>query len=306
MNRPPTFSFLRPIGDLGRLRRTGSAVGHASLSIEGVGRSASEAEGARRAALGVGVARTTEPAHPISAQRQDERPANPINGAFASDRIAFDAPSRSATPQSLGSEPAPQVAAQRQDNRTPTPIHGAFVLDRLVSSLVSRSATTRGPRGERKVLVALALAIGLVLGVGASSAQAQAKGDAGQVLKEYGAMYEALVTNKAEGVAASAAKIAEVAGTCAKSGAAAKECGALAAAARKVVGKDLESLRAQFKELSVAADGYLRAVGAPGWDLYYCPMADGYWIQTAEGVRNPYYGPSMLKCGDKVPGVAKS
>jgi len=148
----------------------------------------------------------------------------------------------------------------------------------------------------------LALALALPLLAAAAPAAASRAGD---VLQEYGAMYEALVTNKTEGVAASAAKIAEVAQSCAGSGAAAKECGALAAAAKKVVGKDLETLRAQFKELSVAADGYLRAVEAPGWALYYCPMADGYWIQTAEGVRNPYYGPSMLKCGEKVPGVAQ-
>jgi len=149
------------------------------------------------------------------------------------------------------------------------------------------------------------LALALVLPLFAVAMPAGAS-QAADVLKEYGAMYEALVTNKTEGVAESAAKIADVASACAKSGAVAKECGALASAAKKVVGKDLESLRGEFKELSVATDGYLRAVKAPGWDLYYCPMADGYWIQTAEGVRNPYYGPSMLKCGDKVPGVAKS
>ncbi len=149
--------------------------------------------------------------------------------------------------------------------------------------------------------LALALALPLIaLAAPAGGSQAA------DVLKEYGAMYEALVTNKTEGVAESAAKIAAIAGDCAGTGAVAKECGALASAAKKVVGKDLEALRAQFKELSVAADGYLRAVEAPGWSLYYCPMADGYWLQTAEGVRNPYYGPSMLKCGEKVPGVAKS
>jgi len=151
----------------------------------------------------------------------------------------------------------------------------------------------------KKLALALALPLfALAMPAGASQAA--------DVLQQYGAMYEALVTNKTEGVVESAGKIADLADGCAKSGAVAKKCGALAAAARKVVGKDLQSLRAQFKELSVAADEYLRAVEAPGWDLYYCPMADGYWIQTAEGVRNPYYGPSMLKCGDKVPGVAKS
>lgn len=147
--------------------------------------------------------------------------------------------------------------------------------------------------------LALALALPLIaLAAPAGGSQAA------DVLKEYGAMYEALVTNKTEGVAESAAKIAAIAGDCAGTGAVAKECGALASAAKKVVGKDLEVLRGQFRELSVRVDHYLRAAKAEGWALYYCPMAPGFWIQTAEGVRNPYYGPAMLKCGDKVPGPA--
>lgn len=262
MNRSEPLSFFRAIHDRDRLRRVDAAVGHTSLAIEGVGESTSEAEGARRAALGAASS-----------------PAQELAGSSA---------------------------AKRQGARTPTPIYGAFALARAAAAPTSRSATKRSPRRGKRFLAAWTLAIVSAFVLEASPAAAEAKENAGQVLKEYGAMYEALVTNKTEGVAESAAKIAGIAGDCAKAGAVAKECGALASAAKKVVGNDLESLRAQFKELSVAADGYLRAVKAPGWDLYYCPMADGYWIQTAEGVRNPYYGPSMLKCGDKVPGVAKS
>ncbi|MEJ2004018.1 MAG: efflux RND transporter periplasmic adaptor subunit [Cyclobacteriaceae bacterium] len=36
--------------------------------------------------------------------------------------------------------------------------------------------------------------------------------------------------------------------------------------------------------------------------IQYCPMADSnrgaYWLSTDEQIRNPYYGPSMLKCGE--------
>lgn len=149
------------------------------------------------------------------------------------------------------------------------------------------------------------LALALVLPLLALATPADAS-QAADVLKQYSDMYEALVANETEGVSESASRIAELVGDCASSGSVVKECGALAAAAKKMVGKDLESLRAQFTELSVATDAYLRAVEAPGWDLYYCPMADGYWIQTADSVRNPYYGPSMLRCGGEVAGVAKS
>lgn len=260
MNRTETLNLFRPGGDLDRLRRTDSAAGPASLSIEGVGTSASEAEGARRAAPDAAPARASAPASP--------------------------------------------PAAKRPRARITIPIHGAFAFERIGDSPSSRSATTSGPRRERGLLAALALATGLAFGLGASPIRAEAKGDAGQVLKAYGAMYEALVTNKTEGVAESAARIAGIAGECAEAGAVAKECGALAAAAKKVVGTNLESLRAQFNELSVRVDHYLRATKAEGWALYYCPMAPGFWIQTAEGVRNPYYGPSMLRCGDRVPGPA--
>ena len=71
-------------------------------------------------------------------------------------------------------------------------------------------------------------------------------------------------------------------------------------AAGKLTGKDVAALRGQFKELSKATDAFLRASGTPGWALYYCPMADGYWLQASEPVANPYYGKAMLRCGDKV------
>jgi hypothetical protein len=55
---------------------------------------------------------------------------------------------------------------------------------------------------------------------------------------------------------------------------------------------------------TVAADAFLRAEKASGWSLYYCPMVDAYWIQTREGVENPYE-PGMLRCGSKVDRVER-
>jgi len=150
------------------------------------------------------------------------------------------------------------------------------------------------------------LAAALVL---ASSAPAMADhdeaGDAGaKMLGHYSRIYEALVSDSTVGVAEAAAQLAaEARGRAHHGDAAALE--ALAAAAEKVRGDDLKALREPFKGLSVAMDAFLRKAGAKGWSLYYCPMADGYWIQTAEGVRNPYYGAAMLRCGDKVPKVKK-
>jgi hypothetical protein len=128
----------------------------------------------------------------------------------------------------------------------------------------------------------------------------------GALLGHYGSIYEALVAGSTTGVVETAAKIAAEARSHAGQGDDEAIYDALAAAAERMSGDDLEQQREQFKALSVAMDEFLRRAGTRGWALYYCPMADGYWIQTAEGVRNPYFGASMLKCGDKVPGVRKS
>ena len=124
-----------------------------------------------------------------------------------------------------------------------------------------------------------------------------------ELLGYYSTMYEALVADSAARVAESAARIASAARSHGSQSRDKATYDSLAAAAEKVKGEDLKALREQFKGLSVAMDAFLRRAGTQGWSLYYCPMADGYWIQTAEGVRNPYYGASMLRCGDKVPGV---
>lgn len=126
-------------------------------------------------------------------------------------------------------------------------------------------------------------------------------------LAEYGKIHDALASDRTDGVVAAAAKLESTAREMLghSDGAEKQLYEGVAAAAGQMKGDDIAALRAPMKELSVAVDGLLRAAGAKGWQLYFCPMADGYWIQTAEGVRNPYYGKSMLKCGDKVPGVAK-
>lgn len=153
---------------------------------------------------------------------------------------------------------------------------------------------------------AIVLAAALVL---ASFARPGAAHDVrevgGEFLGYYSTMYEALVADSAAKVAETAAKIVAEARSYGNHSEDKATYEALAAAAEKVKGDDLKALREQFKGLSVAMDGFLRKAETKGWSLYYCPMADGYWLQTAEGVRNPYYGASMLRCGDKVPGVGR-
>lgn len=160
---------------------------------------------------------------------------------------------------------------------------------------------------------AVVAVVAMAISVSGPARASEAKGPAGRelggkVLASYYEMAAALVADSTGGVAEKAAKIAAETGAAAKAaGVTAAEKAALeavSAAAGKVSGKDLAALREQFKSFSKAMDGYLRASGTPGWSLYYCPMADGYWLQAAEPVANPYYGKAMLRCGDKVAKIA--
>lgn len=64
--------------------------------------------------------------------------------------------------------------------------------------------------------------------------------------------------------------------------------------------KTIEELRTSFKALSEVymANGNKREMN----DLQKasCPMAAAKWVQKKGELRNPYYGKSMLECGEKI------
>lgn len=64
--------------------------------------------------------------------------------------------------------------------------------------------------------------------------------------------------------------------------------------------KDLKSARTAFKSLSASLVKYL-ADNKAGKGIYheaYCPMAKASWLQSGKEIKNPYYGKSMLDCGE--------
>jgi Cu(I)/Ag(I) efflux system membrane fusion protein len=67
--------------------------------------------------------------------------------------------------------------------------------------------------------------------------------------------------------------------------------------------KDIEAQRKQFQYVSDALINSLQAFGTEGKALYkqHCPMAfdnkGGDWISDKKGIRNPYFGDKMMKCG---------
>ena len=76
----------------------------------------------------------------------------------------------------------------------------------------------------------------------------------------------------------------------------AKAADALAGAA------DLGAARTAFSQLSDAVIAFSESTKAEAGDgvhAMYCPMAKKQWLQKGEKVSNPYYGKSMLTCGEK-------
>ena len=64
--------------------------------------------------------------------------------------------------------------------------------------------------------------------------------------------------------------------------------------------KDLKAAREAFKPLSKSLIKYLadNKAGKGTYHEAYCPMVKSSWLQTEKEVRNPYYGKSMLTCGE--------
>lgn len=64
--------------------------------------------------------------------------------------------------------------------------------------------------------------------------------------------------------------------------------------------KSIEDLRESFKKLSEVYFENGNKVELNKFHKANCPMAKARWIQKAGPLRNPYYGKSMLDCGEKI------
>jgi len=64
---------------------------------------------------------------------------------------------------------------------------------------------------------------------------------------------------------------------------------------------EIEDAREKFGALSEAIDAYmtgLKLKPPEGVRIAFCPMVHKPWLQTASTIDNPYFGKSMLTCGD--------
>ena len=68
------------------------------------------------------------------------------------------------------------------------------------------------------------------------------------------------------------------------------------------VAEDIEVLRAVFLTFSNYQIGHIKANDIKlekEFHVFYCSMRNASWAQGVDDIKNPYYGASMLKCGEK-------
>lgn len=125
-----------------------------------------------------------------------------------------------------------------------------------------------------------------------------------QLFGHYYTIQRSLSSDSMNGIATSAGEIAKLSRQAAGTDPAGKaELMALSEAASKFNAADLKSARNGFGDLSDKMIAYVKASKAPQNPpyQYYCSMVKKNWLQPDKGTRNPYYGSSMLTCGELVP-----
>lgn len=76
-------------------------------------------------------------------------------------------------------------------------------------------------------------------------------------------------------------------------------------AAKLVAAKDLGQARDAMKVLSRPLAMWATMSKPKNIDVVFCSMAKGSWLQRPGAIRNPYYGASMLACGEVVAGATQ-
>lgn len=134
------------------------------------------------------------------------------------------------------------------------------------------------------------------------------------ILKEYLKIHKALSEDSTKGVKAAAKSISKATAKLdAKSvtGEHASHYKNLSANIKKAAealskANDIKKVREAFKELSRPMAMWGTMSKPDGIDVLFCSMAKGSWLQKAGKVLNPYYGKSMLHCGEVVGGMGHS
>lgn len=130
----------------------------------------------------------------------------------------------------------------------------------------------------------------------ATAPVAQASETTKAIVASYLEIHMALAADKIDGVKPAAAAIAKQAEALGEKGE------KLIKAARAVESAgNIKAARNAFGNLSaevIAAAKTDEWKDLPDVKLAYCPMVNKSWLQKGDDVKNPYYGSSMLTCGE--------
>ena len=116
------------------------------------------------------------------------------------------------------------------------------------------------------------------------------------IVDPYLAIQEALANDSVEGVRQKAGELTTASTTLGAPGMKIQT-----AATSLTSAGDIEDARTKFGNLSVALDTYvteLKLTLPEGVRSAYCPMVSKPWLQAGDTLKNPYYGSSMLTCGE--------
>ena len=141
------------------------------------------------------------------------------------------------------------------------------------------------------------LLAGLALSV--QPALAQDSTQSSSVLTSYYGIKDALVTGKAADAALKAGEFAQALSSLDEK-APADTRNTLAEQAKQMAkSKDIIQQRAIFTTISANMIVLAKAVRLTGDPVYqqYCPMKKSSWLSSSKAIKNPYYGNSMLTCG---------
>ena len=164
--------------------------------------------------------------------------------------------------------------------------------------------------GTRKVTVGILLAGVLLLGASASNASDFDRAME-PILTEYLKIQTALAADGTEGVEGAIhtieglTKKLDPVTTSGKHTEHYKNIPAdiLAACGKFNEAKEIRSMREAFKDLSKPISMWVAMAKPKGKSVMYCPMEKAGWVQDGTVVENPYFGPKMLGCGQKVGGA---
>lgn len=140
------------------------------------------------------------------------------------------------------------------------------------------------------------LAVAVILVVSSAGAVLCASESMKAIVASYLEIHAALAADKTEGTAPAAKAIAAEATRMGPAGA-----NIMTAAKSLEQAADLKAARAAFGDLSDAVIAAAKLDGfkdLPDVKIAYCPMARKPWLQKDATIKNPYYGSSMLTCGE--------